>query len=219
LVAYVKSPIDRLTQLRTTAIIHVVDDDDAVRDSLRFLLEPEGWTVRTYDSATALLDTELDAAGCVLTDFHMPEIDGLELQARLAARETLLPVIIITGHGDVPAAVRAMRAGAVDFLEKPFSGAELMDAIRRALDANSRALVAAADATQAARRIAGLTPREREVLALLVTGKSNKMALVLGTSPRTIDVHRARVFQKLDADTLPDLVHLVLAASQGQPLP
>jgi two-component system, LuxR family, response regulator FixJ len=210
--------MDRPTQPRTTAIIHVVDDDDAVRDSLRFLLEPEGWTVRTYDSATALLDTELGAAGCVLTDFHMPEIDGLELQARLAAQGTLLPVIIITGHGDVPAAVRAMRAGAVDFLEKPFSEEGLMDAIRRALEANCRALAVSADATQAARRIAGLTPREREVLALLVTGKSNKeMALVLGTSPRTIDVHRARVFQKLDADTLPDLVHLVLAARQGTP--
>ncbi|HEX3995280.1 MAG TPA: response regulator [Acetobacteraceae bacterium] len=209
--------MDHLTPPRTTAIIHVVDDDDAVRDSLRFLLEPEGWTVRTYGNAMALLDTELGSAGCVLTDFHMPEIDGLELQARLAARGTLLPVIVITGHGDVSAAVRAMRAGAVDFLEKPFSEEDLMNAIRRALEANRCALAASAGVTQAARRIAGLTPREREVLDLLVTGKSNKeMALVLGTSPRTIDVHRARVFQKLDADSIPDLVHLVLAARQGQ---
>jgi two-component system response regulator FixJ len=196
-----------------TETIYVVDDDDAVRDSLRFLLEPEGWTVRTYDSAKALLETELGTAGCVLTDFHMPEIDGLQLQARLAARGSPLPVIVITAHGDIPVAVRAMRAGAVDFLEKPYSEEDLMDAVRRALEANRRVIMAAASATEAVRRIAGLTPRERDVLELLVTGKSNKeMALALGISPRTIDVHRARVFQKLDADTVPELVHLVLAS-------
>ena len=119
----------------------------------------------------------------------------------------------MTGHGDVPMAVRAMKAGAVDFLEKPFADTQLLSAVHRALDANRRSLQAAADCADAAKRIALLTLREHEVLTLLVDGKSSKeIAKTLGTSPRTIDVHRARVFQKLQADTLPDLVRLVLAA-------
>jgi two-component system response regulator FixJ len=201
-----------------TATVHVVDDDAAIRDSLRFLLEPEGWEVRTYESAMSLMGAELPPAGCILTDFHMPDIDGLQLQARLAARGVRLPVIVMTGHGDVPVAVRAMKAGAMDFLEKPFQDDQLLDAIMRALKRNGRELEAAASSKEAAQRIAVLTPREHEVLDLLVTGKSNKeIAKVLGTSPRTIDVHRARVFQKLEADTLPDLVHLVLAARPTEP--
>jgi two-component system response regulator FixJ len=208
-----------MRQPRETAVtVHIVDDDEAIRDSLRFLLELQGLTVRTYAGAAALLGTDLPSAGCVLTDFHMPEIDGLQLQARMASRGIRLPVIVMTGHGDVPAAVRAMKAGAVDFLEKPFEEGQLLDAVRRALDENRRALAAAADAAAATQRMAALTPREREVLALVVTGKSNKeIARTLGTSPRTIDVHRARVFQKLQAETLPDLVHLVLAARQDSP--
>lgn len=201
-----------------TTTVHVVDDDAAIRDSLRFLLEPEGWAVRTYESAMSLMGAELPPAGCILTDFHMPDIDGLQLQARLAARGVRLPVIVMTGHGDVPVAVRAMKAGAMDFLEKPFQDDQLLDAIMRALERNGRELEAAASSKEAAQRIAVLTPREHEVLDLLVTGKSNKeIAKVLGTSPRTIDVHRARVFQKLEADTLPDLVHLVLAARPAEP--
>src|SRR5580698_6939447 len=182
-----------------TATVHVVDDDAAIRDSLRFLLEPEGWAVRTYESAMSLMGAELPPAGCILTDFHMPDIDGLQLQARLAARGVRLPVIVMTGHGDVPVAVRAMKAGAMDFLEKPFQDDQLLDAIMRALERNGRELEAAASSKEAAQRIAVLTPREHEVLDLLVTGKSNKeIAKVLGTSPRTIDVHRARVFQQLE---------------------
>ena len=201
------------------AIVHVVDDDEAVRDSIRFLLEPEGCVVRTYDSAAALLSTKLTPAGCVLTDFCMPELDGLQLQERLVQQGVDLPVIVMTGHADVPVAVRAMKAGAVDFLEKPFLDGQLHAAVKAALDRNARALEAAAGAADAAARIASLTAREREVLDLLVTGKSNKeIARTLGTSPRTIDVHRARVFQKLKAETLPDLVHLVLAARRPQPL-
>jgi two-component system, LuxR family, response regulator FixJ len=208
--------MDRLMPLPAT--IHIVDDDEAIRDSLRFLLEPEGWEVRTYENAMSLISAELPQAGCILTDFHMPEIDGLQLQGRLAALGIRLPVIVMTGHGDVPAAVRAMKAGAMDFLEKPFQDEQLLGAIARALASKGRALEAAASSTEAAQRIAVLTPREREVLDLLVTGKSNKeMAKILGTSPRTIDVHRARVFQKLEAGTLPDLVHLVLAARPAEP--
>ena len=194
--------------------VHVVDDDDGVRESLRFLLEAEGMAVRAYASAAALLAADAPPGGCVLTDFHMPGMDGLQLQAALAARGSTLPVIVMTGHADVPVAVRAMKAGAVDFLEKPFLDVQLLGAVRQALQRSLAAREAQEGAAAAAGRIARLTPREREVLELLVAGQSNKeIARTLGTSPRTIDVHRARVFDKLDADSLPDLVHLVLEAA------
>lgn len=194
--------------------VHIVDDDEAVRVSIAFLLQAEGLTPVTYASAQDLLSTALPPGGCVLTDFHMPEIDGLQLQGQLAARGVRLPVIVMTGFADVPAAVRAMKAGAVDFLEKPFAGDQLLQAVHRALLDNRQALTASRAADQAARLIATLTPREHEVLALLADGHSNKeMARILGTSPRTIDVHRARVLQKLGVETLPDLVRLVMAAA------
>ena len=200
--------------MELTTTVHIVDDDEAVRESLRFLLELEGMEVRTYESATSFLDAPTSASGCVLTDFRMPLMDGLQLQEALSARGALLPVVVMTGHGDVPMAVRAMTAGAVDFLEKPFEDTQLLDAVNRALDANRRALQADASHAEAAQRIALLTLREHEVLNLLADGKSSKeIAKILGTSPRTIDVHRARVFQKLQASTLPELVRLVLAAT------
>ncbi len=197
--------------------MHVVDDDEGVRDSLRFLLEGAGLRVAIYPGGRALLAAELDPSGCVLTDFRMPDIDGLQLQSRLTERGVKLPIIIMTAHGEVPVAVRALKAGAVDFLQKPFDDAQLLDVVQRALEANRHDVVAAATTSQAAERLALLTPREHEVLDLLVTGKSNKeIAKVLGNSPRTIDVHRARVFEKLQAANLPDLVHLVLAAAPGR---
>lgn len=201
----------------TPTTVHVVDDDEGVRDSLRFLLEGAGLTVATYASGRALLGTELGQAGCVLSDFRMPGIDGLQLQTLLSERGVKLPVIIMTAHGEVPLAVRALRAGATDFLQKPFGDDQLLDSVHRALDANRAALRVSATTTLAAEKIALLTPREHEVLDLLVTGKSNKeIAKVLGNSPRTIDVHRARVFEKLQAASLPDLVHLVLAAQPAR---
>ena len=194
-----------------------MDDDDGVRDSLRFLLEGAGLPVATYSGARAFLAADIGQTGCILTDFQMPEIDGLQLQSRLNERDVKLPVIIMTAHGEVPVAVRALKAGAVDFLQKPFDEAQLLDAVRRALEANRLAVAAAAATSRAAEKLALLTPREHEVLDLLVTGKSNKeIAKVLGNSPRTIDVHRARVFEKLQAATLPDLVHLVLAAAPSR---
>jgi len=200
-------------QDRLGAIVHVVDDDADVRDSLRFVLEAEGFGVRTYDGARSLLEALLPPEGCLITDFQMPIIDGLQLQAELAASGTRLPVIMMTAHGEVPLAVRAMKAGAVDFLEKPFRDGQLLEAVRRALEQNRRDLDAAAQAASAAEKLALLTPREAEVLDLVVGGKTNKeVARLLGTSPRTIELHRARLFQKLEADSLPALVHLVLAA-------
>jgi two-component system response regulator FixJ len=196
-----------------TAIVHVVDDDDGARDSMRFLLEAEGLTVRSYASAQALLDSALPPRGCVLTDINMPGIDGLQLQARLNERGTPLPIVVMTAYAKVPSAVRAMKAGAIDFLEKPCDPALIVDAVRRSIDHNSCTLAAAAVADEAMHRIAGLTPREREVMELLVKGNSTKaIAKTLVASPRTIDVHRARVFQKLEVNSLPDLVHLALTA-------
>lgn len=193
--------------------VHVVDDDEGVRQSTQFLLQSDGFHVSTYASAEELLARDLPPAGCILTDFHMPGMDGLQLLEHLTKKGVRLPLIVMTGFGDVPAAVRAMKAGAIDFLEKPFEEEALLAALRRALEENCRALEAEEASSRAARRIATLTPREREVLDLLSQGHSNKeMGRILGTSPRTIDVHRARVFQKLGADSLPDLVRLVLAA-------
>ncbi|MGH7067983.1 MAG: response regulator FixJ [Acetobacteraceae bacterium] len=195
------------------ATVHVVDDDAAVRDSLRVLLEAAGFTVRTHASAGALLAAEPEPLGCVLTDVRMPEIDGLELQRLLNASGIGLPVIVMTGHGGVPVAVSAMKEGAVDFLEKPFDDEQLLRAIRRAVEQSRQHQARELAAAEAAARLAQLTRREREVLDRLVGGLSTKaIAKALGASPRTIEVHRARVFEKLKAGNLPDLVRLVLAA-------
>jgi two-component system, LuxR family, response regulator FixJ len=193
--------------------VHVVDDDPAIRDSLRVLLESVGFTVRTHDSAQAFLVSAPELQGCVLTDVRMPGIDGLELQQRLSECGAPLAVIVMTGQGDIPVAVRAMKAGAVDFLEKPFSDQELLDAVRRALEQSQQLREAESATTAAAAQLAALTPREREVFDLLVAGRPTKaIAKQLGASPRTIEVHRGRVFEKLRASSLPDLVRLMLAA-------
>lgn len=193
--------------------VHVVDDDPAVRDSLRLLLESVGFAVCTHDTAQAFLALAPELRGCVLTDVRMPEIDGLELQKRLTECGAPLAVVVMTGQGDVPVAVRAMKAGAVDFLEKPFNDQELLDAVRRALEQSQQLREAESAATAAADRLAALTPREREVFDLLVAGRPTKaIAKQLGASPRTIEVHRGRVFEKLGARSLPDLVRLMLAA-------
>jgi two-component system, LuxR family, response regulator FixJ len=193
--------------------VYIVDDDAAVCDSLRVLLEACGFAVRTYGGADAFLAAVAELWGCVLTDVRMPHIDGLELQKRLREAGSRLPVIVMTGQGDIPAAVNAMKAGAVDFLEKPFDDETLLGAVRRALEESGRRRKMDAAAAVAAERLAELTPREREVFDLLVTGLSTKaIANQLRASPRTIEVHRARVFEKLQAHSLPDLVRLMLTA-------
>jgi two-component system response regulator FixJ len=197
--------------------VHVVDDDAAVRDSLSLLLESAGFSVRAYDSAPAFLQAlPVDPPGCVLTDVRMPEIDGLALQRRLNELGSRLPVIVMTGHGDVPIAVEALKAGAADFLEKPFDDAQLLAAVSNALAASQRDRDEAAAVAAITARLASLTPREREVLDRLVAGQPNKtIAYDLGSSPRTVEVHRARVMEKMCARSLPELVRMTIAVGRA----
>ncbi len=194
-------------------VIHVVEDDEPMRDSLVELLEEAGYTARPYASGEELLARGTTAEpGCVLSDMRMPGIDGLTLLRRLRADGSGLPLILITAHGDVPLAVNAMKAGAVDFLEKPFEPDALLGAIAMALRVRTSG-PAAEDGEAARRRLEKLTLREHEVLEHLVAGKSNKEAAErLNISPRTVEFHRANVMEKTGAAGLPELVRLWLAA-------
>lgn len=196
------------------ALVHIVDDDPAVRDSLQLLLDSAGLGARTYASAAEFLGSAGSLrAGCVLTDVRMPDIDGLTLQRRLTELGSQLPVVVMTGHGDVPIAVEALKIGAADFLEKPFDDERLLRVLRAALK-TSEAMHEKSMARAAIRdRLANLTKREREVLDKLIEGLPNKtIAYDLGTSPRTVEVQRARVMDKMVAKSLPDLVRMVLDA-------
>jgi two-component system response regulator FixJ len=198
----------------TSQVVHVIDDDQAMRDSLAFLLGASGLAARTWDSADSFLD-ELDAAasGVVVTDVRMPGTSGLELVRRLKARDCALPIIMITGHGDVPLAVEAMKAGVVDFLEKPFDEQNLLAAIRSALEGYSKTETDEAERERIRQAIEHLTPREREVLQGVVQGKLNKViAHDLSISPRTVEVYRANVMSKTGARSLSELVRMVLLA-------
>jgi two-component system response regulator FixJ len=191
--------------------VFVVDDDADVRDSLRLLLETSGFTVRTFTSAVHFLADQGPKKGCLIADIRMPDMSGLELQEEIIRRQIELPVIVMTGHGDVPLAVRAMKAGAIDFLEKPFDDKLMLASVHRGLDAGSRASDRAAEVKGAKALLASLTPRERSVLDKLVKGRSNKVAAYeLGISPRTVEIHRARIMDKMDASSLSDLVRTVL---------
>jgi two-component system response regulator FixJ len=196
------------------ALVSVVDDDAGVRDSIRLLLESANYTVKAFATARQFLD-EKRASACLIADVRMPEMDGLELQQEIGRRGSGLPVIIITGHGDVPLAVRAMKAGAVDFIEKPFDDELLLSSVQRAIEIGRRTRGAAAEAAAAERLIALLTPRERTVLEQLVIGRSNKVAAYeLGISPRTVEIHRAHIMDKMNARSLSDLVRISLAAGK-----
>jgi two-component system, LuxR family, response regulator FixJ len=198
--------------MRSECWIHVVEDDQAMRESLVMLLEEAGYKVRAYSAAQELLAraTSLEP-GCVVSDVRMPAMDGLALLRRLRSDGFVLPLILITGHGDIAMAVGAMKAGAMDFIEKPFEAETLIDSIEAAL--RSRTADADPKAVEAAReRLGSLTSREHEVLDQLVAGKSNKeVAAKLGISPRTVEFHRAHVMDKTRAKGLPELVRLWLA--------
>jgi two-component system response regulator FixJ len=196
------------------AVVHVIDDDDAVRDSIAFLLRSHGRNVLVHPTATAFL-TQLreDASGCVITDVRMPRVSGIDLLGNLRERACTLPVIVITGHGDVPLAVQAMKLGAADFIEKPFDEDQLVEAVDRAMRASTGTQLRNESMVLAKARVSSLTQRERQTLEALVKGHPNKViAHLLGISPRTVEIHRANVMAKMGADSLPEIVRLALLA-------
>ncbi|MEE3626339.1 response regulator [Nitrospirillum sp. BR 11752] len=200
---------------RPDLTLAIVDDDEAVRDALSALFEAEGYPVATYPSAGAFLAAGADAIpGCVIADINMPGMTGLELQADLARRGCPLPMIILTGQGDVPKAVTALKAGAVDFIEKPFTVDALVRAVETAMDRSGHTLRHQARAEAARGRLDSLSVREREVMDLLVAGHPNKViAWKLGISARTVENHRAKVMEKTGCDNVPALIHLSLEAA------
>lgn len=200
------------------ATVFVIDDDSAVRESLSLMLEQEGMAVESFESAEAFLAAgRLEPHSCAIVDLYMPGLDGMQLQAELSKRGILLPIIFLTGYGEVPLSVRAMKAGAVDFLCKPISGAVLLASVRDALAESERLRLRAEQSGSASALVASLTKRERDVLLLAVEGLSNReIARQLGISYRTVEVYKAGVMHKTGAATLVDLVRLV-EDSRGSP--
>lgn len=194
--------------------VFVVDDDDAARDSLVVLLRSDGLTARPFASAHDFLATfDAAARGCIVTDLRMPSMDGIDLIKALKGVGCILPVIVITGHADVSRAVDAMKAGATDFIEKPFDSEQILRAVRACMEENDAAVDAGAVKTRVLRRLESLTARERQVLDLIVEGASNKViAARLEISPRTVEIYRANVMSKMRADSLSDLIRSTLTA-------
>lgn len=197
--------------------VFIVDDDEAVRESLVAILEAQGFSAVAFASAEAFLLGYVPApVGCALIDLRMPGMDGLTLLEHLRAKGLQLPVVVVTGHGDVPQAVRAMKAGALDFIEKPYTTAVLLDAVRRGLDAARAGSLGQVDHSEARARLDSLTARERDVLRQLVIGNPNKIiAFHLDISPRTVEIHRANVMKKMGAENLSHLVRMALAVDIG----
>jgi two-component system response regulator FixJ len=193
-------------------LVHVIDDDDALRDSLRFLLASAKFDVETYASATAFLAAlPRIKGGCIVTDVRMPRLSGIELLRRLKSMSIDLPIIVMTGHGDIALAVEAMKEGAIEFLEKPFDDEVLLKAVGVALDRYGKEAKKDAEKTQIRERLKSLSQREREVLEGLIAGHPNKViALDLKISPRTVEIYRAHVMTKMNADSLSDLVRMSL---------
>ncbi len=189
--------------------VYVVEDDPGMRESLRHLVASVGIPVETYDRAEEFLESQNGWRGCLVTDVCLPGMSGFDLQRALARCNIGLPIIMITGYGDVPAAVRAMKAGAIDFIEKPFSGQLLLDRIAYAFKVDDQGRSAEAQRAQLRRRFARLTPREREVMGLVVSGKRNKcIASEFGVTAKTIEIHRSQVMTKMNAASLPELVRI-----------
>jgi two-component system, LuxR family, response regulator FixJ len=200
--------------MTTRGHVYVIDDDEAMRDSLNFLLDSSGFSVRLFETAQGFLDALPGLAfGCVVSDVRMPGLDGIELLKRMKATQSLFPIVIMTGHGDVPLAVEAMKLGAVDFLEKPFEDDRLTTMIEAAIRQAEPAAKSEAIAQDIAARVASLSPRERQVMEGLIAGLSNKLiAREYDISPRTIEVYRANVMTKMQAGSLSELVRLAMRA-------
>ncbi|MDH5786421.1 MAG: response regulator transcription factor [Chromatiales bacterium] len=206
--------------MSNTATVFIVDDDEAVRNSLSFLMQSVGLQTESFESASHFLDASpAGRAGCLLLDIRMPGMSGLELQGELEERDIQLPVIFISGHADVPMAVRALKSGAFDFIEKPFNDQLLLDCVQRAIESDRQQRASGAQLDEWRDRLATLTPREREVMELVVEGAANKViSSTLGVSLKTVEAHRARVMEKLKADSLSHLVRMnvLLHSLQGE---
>jgi two-component system response regulator FixJ len=196
----------------TACAVHIIDDDQALRESLAFLLRTAQLEVRSFDSGKAFLDALPDASlGCVITDIRMPEMSGIDLLRHLKELKVGVPVIVITGHGDVPLAVEAMKIGAADFFEKPFNDDQLVASVRAALQQQQDQTKRGAERAEVEHRLSKLSTREKDVLAGLIEGRANKqIAFDLGISPRTVEIYRANLMNKMRADSLSDLVRMAL---------
>jgi len=201
--------------MNTPTTVFIVDDDQAIRTSLKWLIESVGMNAETYASADEFMRNYYPGrAGCLLLDIRMPGMSGLELQEHFINQDIRIPIIIITGHGDVPMAVRAMKAGAVDFIEKPFNDEQLLGSIRSALSLDNEQRSDQAERARIAALLDQLTSRELEVMEMVTDGKSNKeIATTLGVSAKTVEAHRARVMEKMEASSLAQLVKMVVAAN------
>jgi len=197
--------------------VFVVDDEEAVLDSVQLLLRSVGLPAETFTSAADFLEAyDADRPGCLVLDVRMPGMSGLELQRELCSQGSILPIVFITAHGDVSMAVEAVKAGAVDFIQKPFRDQDLIDKVQQALELNARTREELADVGVITARLATLTAREREVMHLVVEGKANKViAHELGLSQRTVEIHRSRVMEKMKASSLAQLVKMAMRADEG----
>ena len=200
-----------MTDIQQT--VYVVEDDEAVRDSLELLLKSDGKPVKTYESATAFLKDYSDKmAGCIVLDIRMPGMDGMELQKKLNEKHSILPIIFVTGHGDVPMAVDAMKEGAVDFIQKPYREEALLEKIEAALKQDLEQRKSLDEKQEIIRRIKSLTPREHEIMDRMIAGQANKViAIELEISQRTVEIHRSRVMHKMGTHSLAHLVRMVLS--------
>jgi len=200
-------------------VVFIVDDDEAMRNSLRWLIESVGRTVETYESARAFLDNHYPGrSGCLLLDVRMPGMSGLELQSQLESHDIRLPVIILTGHGDVGMAVKAMKAGALDFIEKPFDDELLLGAIEKALTEDAEKREERASRAEILARMGQLTKRESQVMEMVTNGKSNKeIAAELNVSAKTVEAHRAHVMEKMEAGSLAELVRMAMTVAVAAP--